>query len=276
MPDQRDAVTRDLARRLVRLVEAKAAEADTSAWVRDVLCDLCGWPKAALRAQVNAPRGPVDWHARIGRDALVHIEVKRIGRVLTPDMILKYLQADARAARRVFGILTNGTEWEVWFGGRWFTEADAKPVWLCGKRLQVASGRTAVPDLVTSLTAFPDLFARSGAVTRWLAEAVESDDLLRAAALSPRARRSWGGAYSKAFTGRLPSHELLTGKSDDDGRVAPEAIAAALALRAWPVAKVIAGEMGRLTGSPRFKQTKRRIRAVQASLARAFPLLGAW
>jgi len=276
MPENDDAVPRDLAQRLVRLVGANAAEADTSAWVRDVLCDLCGWPKAGLGAQVNEPRGPVDWHARVGRDAVAHIEVKRVGRPLTPDMILKYLQADARAARRVFGVLTNGTAWEVWLGGRWFADAAANPIRLFGTRLPAGPSRSAIADLTSRLADFPDRFARRGLVTRWLAEAAESEELLTAAALSPRAHRSWARAYPRWFSGRLPSHELITADSEEDGRTEPKAVAAALVLRTWPVAKVVTGEMACLTGSPRFKQTKRRIRATQTALARTFPLLWAW
>lgn len=274
MPEQVDAVARGLARRLVKLVEAKAAEADTSIWVRDVLCDLCGWPKAKLGAQKNAPRGPVDWHAPLARDAIVHIEVKRVGRQLEPEMIIKYLRADATAARHVFGILTNGISWEVWLGGRWFADRNATPVLLRAKHLRIGQGRTAISDSAKSLVNLPDMLARKGARQRWLAEVGESEEVLKTAAQSQRTLRSWAKSYASRFTGTVPLASILRAERDEDGREAPTAVAAALAMRSWAVAKVTLGELGRLTGDRRFAQSKGRVRAMQEALAERFPLLG--
>ncbi len=268
---------RDLARRLQRLVTEQAPESSTSLWVVDVLRDLCGWRSAELKPQHRAPRGFIDFQAKVGRDALARIEVKRAGRSLDPDMILGYLREEGGQSRHVFGLLTNGSTWELWLGGRWFEQSSANPV-LLDRRHALVDGESSSHHsqrVTERLASLQEWLARRGLVKRCLEFVTDNDDVLRAAAFSDRTKASWMKSYMNLFTGPLPDPRRALGLSNGN-RVAPEAVAAILAMRRWPVAKVVLGELRRLTGDRRYVLTKRRMRAMQHRLAEEFPLPEGW
>lgn len=222
--------SRELARRLQRLVIQQAPESATSLWVLDVLRDLCGWKRAELKPQPRAPRGFIDFEARVGRDALTRIEVKRAGRSLDPDMIIRYLRERSCDSRHVFGVLTNGVTWELWLSGQWFAQARAAPVLLESWRT-LTEGETRphhsqrVAERLISLQAG---LGRKDLVKRWLELITDNDEVLRAVAAHPRVRASWAKSYESLFTGSPPSRRSLG--EHNGNRVAPEAVAAAVAM----------------------------------------------
>jgi hypothetical protein len=267
-----DGTAMELARRLRMLVKEGAPESDTSAWVRDLLCDLCGWRKRDLRAQTLAPRGPVDWHARLGATGLVHIEVKRVGRTLQPEMILKYLREDAAAARNVLGILTNGAEWEVWLGGKRFARREVDPVLV--ERLRAFSQHERALDTAARLESFKTRLESRGLIRRALGTAAIEvaqgySPLLDAVHRSRATRSAWAKAYAEKFSGPLPNARLRFGEFDGL-RINPLAVTARLAMRSPGVARSAHRQVSCLLGTRNFGAA--RYRDIRDTLDGAFDI----
>lgn len=82
-------------------------------------------------------------------------------------------------------------------------------------------------------------------------------------------------SYSALFTGSPPNPRRTLGLKNGN-RVAPNLVAANLAMRRWHVAKTVLGELKQLTGDRRYSQTKRRVGQMQNLLAEEFPLPLGW
>jgi hypothetical protein len=223
----------------------------------------------------------VDYHARIGRDTLAHIEVKRVGRPLKPEMILKYVNADAAAARHVFGILTNGAEWQVWLGGRLFATAGVHPVHVLSRSVLGEGDERAgrIGDVADRLLRLSETMAFRGCASRWLDYLTDRNSraperLLRVLSESPRVVETWRRAYASAYTGRVPNPRMRLCEADSSERVAPSSVAAALAMRGYRVAKVVNTDLRRLLGAGRVSGNRNGVRTTRAQLKELYGLPG--
>jgi hypothetical protein len=110
-------------------------ENKVSAFITRALHDHCGWPSYSYRGRLIPQvgvRGIVDYAlTQVKGTSTLLLEVKAFRRKLGSEMILKYLPHRAnRALSFVFGVLTNGLEWQLWASGRVVLQYAGRPLQL--------------------------------------------------------------------------------------------------------------------------------------------------
>jgi hypothetical protein len=201
----------------------------------EVLTKLCRYATRRQVPQGHAVRGLIDYTIQCSGGCVIWVEVKRLGLSLHPEMIEKYMLPAADLHRVAIGVLTNGTEWEFWCGGK------------SAKELGIVPFRFRRIDL-TSLDDVVELRLTLGStvVFRRLLEGVlEHRPALVALLQRPRVHAAYEGEYRKMFTGAPP--RLRSVFLTRDGRVDPRLAAARLALTR-NMARVLRGELKRVFG----------------------------
>lgn len=229
-------------KRLKEVSRRGTPESTVSSFVRDVLIHGCSWRAGHVREQRRAPRGPVDFAVNLPGGVPCNVEVKAGARRLRPEMIEKYLALPGR--RLVYGILTNGVEWELWLGG------SALPA---GGKAQIGSFRLYSEG---SIAWVAERLHWSRVVRNFAVGASRSHNVVRTLLERDESiAEIYRNRFMSHFHGKPPSPARFFGIQDGFRRgdlVSPEVVAAAVAFRQPNVVNALRRRLRRHFGrSPR-------------------------